>query len=103
MSRTKIVPEDILNACVKIVTCLQEKNYIEANNAYYRMAIGNDPWPMGVTNVSIHERSSQEKIATNNNAHILNNDIQRKYISAIKRLMTFAQTLNPTKPSMSVM
>jgi len=103
MCRNKTVSADIINACKTIVVCLKEKNYVEANNAYYKMAIGNDPWPMGVTMVGIHERSAQEKIACSGNAHILNDDVQRKYISALKRLMTFAQTLNPTKPSMSVM
>lgn len=29
------------------------------------MAIGNAPWPMGVTMVGIHERSAREKIFTN--------------------------------------
>jgi len=103
MCRNRTLPADILKACMKIVTALKQKNYVEANHSYYRMAIGNDPWPMGVTMVGIHERSAREKIAVSGQAHILNDDIQRKYISAIKRLMTFAQTQNPTKPSMSVM
>jgi len=103
MCQHKTVPADILKACMKIVESCKQKNYVEANNAYYRMAIGNDPWPMGVTMVGIHERSAHEKIAKSGQAHILNDDVQRKYISAIKRLMTFAQSQNPTLPSMSVM
>lgn len=73
----------------EIVQNLKEKDFLKANDCYYRMAIGNSPWPIGVTCVGIHERSAREKIAADQTAHILNDDAQRKYISSIKRLMTF--------------
>jgi len=85
-----------------IVKNLKTRNYVAANDAYYRMAIGNAAWPMGVTNVGIHERTSREKIATADIAHVLNDDTQRKYIQAIKRMMTFVQQQNPQVPSKSV-
>jgi len=99
----KSVPKDILKEMANIVKALKCKNYVRANDAYYRMAIGNSPWPMGVTMVGIHERSAREKISTSDQAHILNDETQRKYIQAIKRMMTFTQQQNPVNPSMSVM
>jgi len=87
----------------EIVRELKAMNFVKANDAYYRMAIGNSPWPMGVTCVGIHERSSREKIATSETAHILNDDAQRKYISSVKRLMTFWQDQHPQLPSKSVL
>jgi len=59
------------------------------------IAIGNAPWPMGVTMVGIHERSGRSKIFSSQIAHILNDETQRKYLQAIKRLMTVAQKLHP--------
>ena len=44
------------------------------------MAIGNAPWPIGVTMVGIHARTGREKISDKNVAHVLNDEIQRKYI-----------------------
>lgn len=65
------------------------------------MCVGNNPWPIGVTSVGIHERSSREKIShvMNGAAHIMNDEATRKYLQAIKRLLTFAQRAYPTDPS----
>lgn len=46
---------------------------------------------------SIHERSGREKIFSSNVAHVLNDEVSRKYIQSLKRLMTFAQTRYPPK------
>lgn len=43
---------------------------LKANDCYLRMAIGNAPWPIGVTMVGIHERSAREKIFSN---QVINN------------------------------
>ena len=47
------------------------------------MAIGNAPWPIGVTMVGIHARTGREKIFARNVAHVLNDETQRKYIQVI--------------------
>ncbi len=44
------------------------------------MAIGNAPWPIGVTMVGIHARTGREKIFSQQIAHVLNDETQRKYI-----------------------
>jgi hypothetical protein len=56
----------------------------------------------GVTMVGIHERSSREKIFSNQIAHVLNDETQRKYIQALKRIMSFVQRAYPTDPSKTV-
>lgn len=65
---------------------------------------GNNPWPIGVTSIGIHERSSREKIShvMNGSAHIMNDEATRKYLQAVKRLLTFLQRAYPTDPSRSV-
>jgi pre-mRNA-splicing factor 18 len=37
-------------------------NDILANERYMEMAIGNAPWPIGVTNAGIHARPGRERI-----------------------------------------
>lgn len=54
--------------------------FAQANDAYLQMAIGNAPWPIGVTMVGIHARTGREKIFSKHVAHVLNDETQRKYI-----------------------
>ena len=56
------------------------QHFIQANDAYLQMAIGNAPWPIGVTMVGIHARTGREKIFSKHVAHVLNDETQRKYI-----------------------
>ncbi|OQR76652.1 pre-mRNA-splicing factor 18 isoform 2 [Tropilaelaps mercedesae] len=98
----RTIPEDILEHLVIIVRHLIERNYVAANDAYLQMAIGNAPWPIGVTMVGIHARTGREKIFAQNIAHVLNDETQRKYIQGLKRLMTQCQRMFPTDPSRCV-
>ncbi|EPB73349.1 Prp18 domain protein [Ancylostoma ceylanicum] len=79
-----------------------DRNYILANNAYMTMAIGNAPWPVGVTRSGIHQRPGSAKAYVSNIAHVLNDETQRKYIQSFKRLMTRMQEYFPTDPSKCV-
>ncbi|RWS31938.1 U5 snRNP-associated RNA splicing factor-like protein [Leptotrombidium deliense] len=96
------VAEDILKHLIIIVRHLLERDYVKANDAYLQMAIGNAPWPIGVTMVGIHARTGREKIFSQNIAHVLNDENQRKYIQGLKRLITQCQMIFPTDPSRSV-
>jgi pre-mRNA-splicing factor 18 len=99
--KNKDVDEGLLGSIVEIVQFMMDRNYIRANDAYLEMAIGNAPWPIGVTMVGIHARTGREKISSRYVAHVLNDETQRKYIQAVKRLMTQCQLLFPTDPSRS--
>ena len=100
--KTGKITNDILRHLVIIVQHLLDREYVKANDAYLQMAIGNAPWPIGVTMVGIHARTGREKIFSQNIAHVLNDETQRKYIQALKRLMTQCQYLFPTDPSKCV-
>jgi pre-mRNA-splicing factor 18 len=56
------MPDDVLVNLGVICQCMQEREYVKANDTYYLLSIGNAPWPIGVTMVGIHERSAREKI-----------------------------------------
>lgn len=100
--KTKSLPDDILDSLTDIVKLLMCRNYIKASDAYLQMAIGNAPWPIGVTMVGIHARTGREKIFSKNVAHVMNDETQRKYIQGLKRLMTKCQEYFPTDPSRCV-
>ena len=88
-----------------MVQHMRDRNYLAANDVYLKLAIGNSPWPIGVTSVGIHERSAREKIShvmnASGRAHIMNDEATRKYFQAVKRLMSNLQRLRPTDPSRS--
>lgn len=100
--KTKSIPDDILDSLTEIIKHLLSRNYIKASDSYLQMAIGNAPWPIGVTMVGIHARTGREKIFSKNVAHVMNDETQRKYIQGLKRLMTKCQEYFPTDPSRCV-
>ena len=63
--RKNALPKDVLESLVTICGFMQQREYVQANDTYLKLAIGNAPWPIGVTAVGIHERSAQEKIKSN--------------------------------------
>ncbi|KAF8207557.1 Prp18 domain-containing protein [Mycena galopus ATCC 62051] len=93
--RARSLAPDVLGRMAEIVHYMQKRQYQRANDSYLRLSIGNAPWPIGVTMVGIHERSAREKISSDQVAHVLNDEVSRKYIQSLKRLLTFSQTKYP--------
>uniref|UniRef100_A0A8C5FP90 Pre-mRNA-splicing factor 18 n=1 Tax=Gadus morhua TaxID=8049 RepID=A0A8C5FP90_GADMO len=100
--RKKNLPADIKESITDIIKFMLEREYVKANDAYLQMAIGNAPWPIGVTMVGIHARTGREKIFSKHVAHVLNDETQRKYIQGLKRLITSCQKYFTTDPSKCV-
>lgn len=101
--RSRSLPPDVLGRMAEIVYFMQCRQYQRANDAYLRLSIGNAPWPIGVTMVGIHERSAREKISADQVAHVLNDEVSRKYIQSLKRLLTFSQTKYPPEDMTQIM
>jgi len=102
MVRKHTVSDDIRDSLVKMVKHALQRDYITSHERYMEMAIGNAPWPIGVTNAGIHARPARENIYSKHVAHVLNDETQRKFIQGLKRLLTKAQQYYPTDPSRSV-
>lgn len=103
--RRRSLDPQLLAGIKLIVEAMKDRNYLHAYKIYMGVAIGNSPWPIGVTQVGLHERSAREKISfkyASGSAHIMNDEATRKFIQALKRLMTFCQRRYPTLPSRSV-
>ncbi|RLN21345.1 hypothetical protein BBO99_00000216 [Phytophthora kernoviae] len=103
LCKQRQVPPDILPNLVNIVKFCQQGEFVQANDAYIKLAIGNAAWPIGVTMVGIHERTGREKINSNKQAHVMNNESQRKYLTSVKRLMSYAQSISNVLPSKRVL
>lgn len=92
------LPDSILLPLLSIVGAAQERRYVDANDGYLRLSIGKAAWPIGVTMVGIHERSAREKLHEGEGAgkaHVMGDEVTRKYLQAIKRCVSFAQTRWP--------
>jgi len=101
--KKKSIEPDVLARVTEITHYMQKREYMNANDAYLRLSIGNAPWPIGVTMVGIHERSAREKIFSAQVAHVLNDESTRKWIQSIKRLMTFCQSKYPPEDNSQLM
>uniref|UniRef100_A0A8C5IFZ6 Pre-mRNA-splicing factor 18 n=3 Tax=Neoaves TaxID=3078114 RepID=A0A8C5IFZ6_JUNHY len=84
--RKRTLPADIKESITDIIKFMLQREYVKANDAYLQMAIGNAPWPIGVTMVGIHARTGREKIFSKHVAHVLNDETQRKYIQVMAAL-----------------
>merc|ERR1712203_585216 len=102
MVRKHTLSDDIRDSLVRMVKDALQRDYITSHERYMEMAIGNAPWPIGVTNAGIHARPARENIHSKHVAHVLNDETQRKFIQGLKRLLTKAQQYYPTDPSRSV-
>lgn len=76
---------------LKIVNFAKQGEFVKAHDSYMDVAIGRAAWPIGVTMVGIHARSGRAKIESSNVAHVMNSELQRKYLTSVKRLLTFDQ------------
>lgn len=80
---------------LKIVEFAMEGEFVRAHDTYMDLAIGRAAWPIGVTMVGIHARSGRAKIESSKVAHVMNSELQRKYLTSVKRLLSFAQKKRP--------
>ncbi|KAL7469911.1 hypothetical protein ACHAXS_010153 [Conticribra weissflogii] len=104
LCKSRQLEPDLQTHLFKIVTYCEQGEFVKAHDAYMDVAIGRAAWPIGVTMVGIHARSGRAKIESSNVAHVMNSEMHRKYLTSVKRLMSFAQKMRPdVDPSKKVM
>jgi len=91
LCKRREIEESLQNHLFNIVLYCEQGEFVKAHDAYLDVAIGRAAWPIGVTMVGIHARSGRAKIESANVAHVMNSELQRKYLTSVKRLMSFAQ------------
>lgn len=104
LCKRRELADDLQSHLFRIVTECEAGEFVRAHDAYMDVAIGRAAWPIGVTMVGIHARSGRAKIESSNVAHVMNSESQRKYLTSVKRLMSYAQRKRPdVHPSKKVM
>ncbi|KAL3782239.1 hypothetical protein HJC23_000302 [Cyclotella cryptica] len=106
MCKRRELESNMQNHLFKIVTYCEQGEFVKAHDAYLDVAIGRAAWPIGVTMVGIHARSGREKIGSSNVAHVMNSELHRKYLTSVKRLMSYDQRkrvdVDPSKKVMNL-
>ncbi len=95
MCKRREVEEGLQAHLVKIVNFCEMGEFVRAHDSYMDVAIGRAAWPIGVTMVGIHARSGRAKIESSNVAHVMNSELNRKFLTSVKRLMSYAQRKRP--------
>lgn len=104
LCKTRRLEPGLTSHLVSIVENCQAGEFVKANDSYMDVAIGRAAWPIGVTMVGIHARTGRAKIESANVAHVMNSELQRKYLTSVKRLMSYHQKKrNDVAPSKKVM
>ncbi|KAK7202977.1 hypothetical protein BZA70DRAFT_284415 [Myxozyma melibiosi] len=102
----KTLSSEILPRLATLLMFMQRKRYRDANDCYLKLSIGNAAWPIGVTAVGIHARSARERITGDGDsrkglnkslqvAHVMSDERTRKWLTSVKRLITFAESQWP--------
>jgi len=97
--RANDISPDIISSLARIANLCEKRHYKAMQEAYMRLAIGNKPWPMGVTFVTFHDRANRHKIGEGQVAHVLDDETTRKYVQMVKRLCSFCETRWPIDPT----
>ena len=95
MCKRRQVEEALQSHLIKIVNYCEMGEFVKAHDSYMDVAIGRAAWPIGVTMVGIHARSGRAKIESSNVAHVMNSELNRKFLTSVKRLMSYAQRKRP--------
>ena len=103
LSRQGELASDLRIAIRRIAHYSYVGEYVKAHDEYIGIAIGNAAWPIGVTMVGIHARGGREKISKGNIAHAMDDEMTLKYLTSIKRLVSYAQRKHPSAPSKMVL
>jgi pre-mRNA-splicing factor 18 len=91
LCKNRRLDENLTNPLLKIAKFCKQGEFVRANDVYIDVAIGRAAWPIGVTQVGIHSRTGRAKIESSNVAHVMNSEMQRKYLTSVKRLISFCQ------------
>lgn len=86
MLKNKTGDKEMIISIYHIVNCCIVREYVQANDKYLELSIGKAPWPMGVAMLGITVKKNAQRLS-----HVLNDEITRKWVQGIKRLITLSQ------------
>ncbi|GMM33331.1 mRNA splicing protein [Saccharomycopsis crataegensis] len=90
--RKSTLSDSMFPTLATIMYYLQQGKFQLANETYMKLSIGNVAWPIGVISIGIHARKAQSKITGEKTvANVMIDEKTRKWITGIKRLITFGE------------
>merc|ERR1711879_234785 len=101
--RLYILNEKLLEKLFNITQLAEAREYRNASEAYLDLSIGKAAWPVGIgcggsmlmeDAIGLHDRFNRNN-QVKDNAVLLNDDVTRKFVQALKRLMSVAQKFWP--------
>jgi len=101
--RLYVLDDFLLGKIYAIVKFAEAREYRDANEAYLDLSIGKAAWPVGIgcggsmlmeDAIGLHDRFNRMS-NVKDIAFALNDDVTRKYVQALKRLMNVAQRYWP--------
>mmetsp|Transcript_56733 Transcript_56733/g.166035 ORF Transcript_56733/g.166035 Transcript_56733/m.166035 type:complete len:449 (-) Transcript_56733:129-1475(-) len=101
--RSYVLEEFLLGKIYGIVKSAADREYRDASEAYLDLSIGKAAWPVGIgcggsmlmeDAIGLHDRFNRMS-NVKDIAFALNDDVVRKYVQALKRLMNVAQRYWP--------
>lgn len=94
--RAEKLDSDIVLSLATIIYYIQLQDFVKANESYMKLSIGNVAYPIGIRDVGIHARSALLKIRGEDKstiANVMKSESTRKWILAVKRLISYCETL----------
>ena len=82
--------KEMLTSIYQIMNSCLLRQYIQANDKYLELSIGNAPWPMGVAMLGITVKKNIQRVS-----HVLTEETTRKWMQAIKRVISVCQEMYP--------
>ena len=94
LRKNRLDPQMLISISTILYHLQQPREINLSLQSYMKLSIGNVAWPIGVTQIGIHQRSAHSKLATNSVANIMIDDRTRLWITSLKRLITFKEWLD---------
>jgi len=83
-------PPNILKTLVDVFTHVDRGDFLAAENAYFNLALGGESWRLGIYGGTMHESAKTQRLYRGAVKHVMNNDVVRAAMVAVKRLVTEA-------------
>ena len=78
--------QDMIVSIYNIMNCCLVREYVQANDKYIGLSVGKAPWPMGEAMLSIVVKKNTQKLS-----HVLDQEMTRRWMQGIKRIITVSQ------------
>ena len=95
--RSNTLESDLLVSLSSTLFHLQQRQEKQCLESYMKLSIGNLSWPIGVENIGIHARVSNNSYNAKKRSNILISDATRLWITTVKRLITIEFALQKKK------